>query len=375
MKHTIYAVVFEIAVYALFLRILWRSVREDRDKTVVLLAMVVFCTVTEIVALYQTGLYCYDCDLFLLNIPLAHLRGISGKCGDNFCLPLCIPLMESVIIYSLWATFRLSDMGIYTQALFCGLTAMLLDMALDPVVSTCIGDNCSYMPHNIVSFAIDLLTRLWIVVLNLWPGLQSSGSHSDITSTSQGLGFWIWHPKENQEQIFAVLLDNFVGWLFSVTLITTLVPWVVKNVSSVWYKRIAALSIALVVNVGILVVIVHIINLLALYTHPYASCVFSIILVGHIVQMLAAGRIQRLYPVQWDLLAVPLFIFGFTFVAALSEKIFKLDDMPYFLSFWLFMLALNGALYTLPYKLTLRPKAVLQTRDVEAIRIGAEVPQ
>jgi hypothetical protein len=316
-------------MYAMFFWFVWKSVREKGGELIFLLLGVIFGITMEMTAMAQLKEYHYNCEMFLVNIPGIYFPTVLVPSPEHIrCLPLCIPLMESIIMYSLWSTFRLTGLNPYAQALFSGVTAMFLDLAIDPVVSTSSSASPGIQPPPFLIY--------------------------------KGLGFWVWLIHPDQRQLYGVLLNNFIGWLFGVTLYTILVPWIIKNIRGGWREKLIAFLIGTVMDLGILEIIMLLKMIFRGIIHEYAWMLFFLLIIGYVIQMVLMWNIKRDTRVRWDLLIVPVFFFGFTFVAAVFRGIFVED--PRFLLFWLFMLVLNIIMYTLPYKLLPDLKAALRPK-------------
>ena len=303
--------IFELAVYVLFLLCLWHAGRQGRGWVLFLLATAVYATVVEYMGLHpirQTP------EVSLVACPLCLDYGYGNFLVMLFGkLPLCIVLGWAVIIYAaLQTTQKLGAAPWWQRPFVAAVLALTLDFLMDPVAS-----------------AASVEMWMWV-----------PGPITDI----------YWWMK--------VPLTNFVGWYTIIVTLTffTLLAWRrwPPGQSSVWRDTLIMLGVvvaSLLANTAILLLYLRVI-----WNKAWEPWYWAALLLLAIVVFVAHARnYRRDNPLDAVVVAGPLFFLTYFlllyFLAGLAKS------LPAMLPFALGLFALGLLLYFWPYQQTLFPRS------------------
>ena len=322
--------VFEVAVLALMALCLWQSWFRAKDLFLGLLVGVEFTLFGEYVATYVTKEYYYR-DFFIKLVCVAENAGGYGPrpltCDPAMsCIPLVIPVMESIIIYAALCTVRQLRLPPVAAGLYCGLLALCVDLAMDPIVS-----------QSIKCF-----------------GVTAEDAQS-INGRAIGLGFWVWMLHDPKLATLGVINNNYAGWFLGTASLAIALQWANRefNLSQHGWKRnlvvvlLAVPCIALPLFLGSF----RVYYLVSQKLHvPYLISLFVIAAVSILVVLSKWKSMHLRTPLDGIALAVPAFFYMFTFAAML---IFQMYTEPGLVTRWTCAFLAGAGLFLLPSLQTL----------------------
>ncbi|HNP85575.1 MAG TPA: hypothetical protein PKK78_05510 [Kouleothrix sp.] len=310
--------IFELGVYVLGLLCVVQAWRQSRAQLLGILAAVVYSFLTEKYAISTLHEYYYNRFLIMLcSNPGSGWHVVTECRAPNGCVPLAIPLMESLIIYAAMRTSDRFQAPWQIRPLIDGLLALALDIAIDPVVS--IGVPCQPNPTAIVA---------------------------------HGLGFWVWKLVPTQEAWLGVDLNNFAGWFFGAAVFSlTWRLWQrwIPSGSKGWLGDIGAALLTILSTLLVLVAIIQAYKAIVVWILGGEQWVlFVLIVAAALIGVLRYTR-ATLQPYALDrvVLAVPTFFLFYTFGALLLTGL--LQRRPILLGLWLAMFVVAAVAFTWPY--------------------------
>ncbi len=162
---------------------------------------------------------------FLFEIPAVPiLAGLGGKAAESAgSFPVFVAFEWAFIIYCLNLMMKKLYIAWYLAPLVCGLVAVSIDMALDPVAAS------SRMVAAVGESCFD----------------------STVPGSAEGIGYWVWCIPENtpNSYFFGVPLQNFYAW-FLVVAVWMLFQSVAFKISyeGPWYAQFNALMTSTVLS-------------------------------------------------------------------------------------------------------------------------------
>ena len=171
---TLYAIVFELGVYAvalIVLTVLWRAKR--RSEIAMMVAAMAFAGALELSDIRTTHSYYYARVLIMI-----------GTEPDWFPLPIAVAW--GLVLHTVMSATARLPFGLAGRVLVAAPLGTLVDMVLDPVVAnarviTTLGEVCDRfdLPHG----------------------------------SAFGLGLWVWCvPAEDPNVIWGIPFANFYAW-------------------------------------------------------------------------------------------------------------------------------------------------------------------
>lgn len=199
--------VFEFGIYALALFCFVHAWRQGPQRAFAIITAAIFTFAAESLVIRVTGEYYYNS--FLVTLCLGGTApgfGVVVSCSDHStCVPLAVPLMESLIIYAAMLTSDRLLLPMPVRSLFDGLLALSIDFGLDPIVSRSVFCGTQLPPANV----------------------------PDV-----GLGFWVWQLNSDVEYLIGIDLNNYAGWFLGIAMFSftqrLLRRWVQPGSRGVW---------------------------------------------------------------------------------------------------------------------------------------------
>jgi hypothetical protein len=308
--------IFELSMYALGLACLIQAQRAGRCVALGLLAAVFHSYLTETVALRMLHEYYYNHFLIMLCQAPSGSWDLTVKCiAPNQCVPLAIPVMECVIIYAAMATSDRLKPPWLARPLLDGLLAFAIDTAIDPILS--IGIHCG----------------------------------GNVEIVSKGVGFWVWKLTTQEEAWLGVDLNNFAGWFLGVATFSFVLRLCRRLIpqDKTLLGDLAAPTLAVLLTQFALAALVRGYSFLVQDVFGYQWIVLLLmVMAALLIVMRYARSFQHDYPIDSVVLAVPLFMYLFSFVAMFSAGV--ISARPVVFVVWLAMFVLGMAAFSWPYR-------------------------
>jgi hypothetical protein len=310
--------VFELGVFALGAICAIHAWRTGPYMVFALLGSVGYSLAAEAGALHGLREYYYNNFLVMICPSPNGGWGVNLTCNATYyCVPLCIPIMEAIIIYAVMRTSDLLGLPWLLRPVYDGLLALSIDLIMDPIVSL---------------------------------GLQCSNSNTPSVA-APGLGLWVWELNSTEEVLLGVDLNNFAGWLLSImtfSLMLRLGRRLVPPGSKGPLMDALAAFLAVPATVAAFVVEVKIYTWIDDYVIGPEWIQFSL-LVGIFVLAVwrFAREVQRDNPVDRLALAIPLFFYLYSLSGLLLFGVYS--ARPVLLALWAVAFTLGAVAYTWPY--------------------------
>ena len=287
-------------------------------------ALTLYCLGSEFLAIARAAYYYGDWALMVCQ-PGHAAASVTGCGVTSHCIAVPVIIMEGMIFFSLFRLAERRGLSAVGQALFVGLTAVNVDLVLDPVASQA-----------------------------LWCGDGPGVDHP-------GLGFWTWLLGTGRDGLYyGVTLTNYAAWFLCPVAFLLPARWLgirptTHGSDSPRGPGRSAVDIALLMIAGLLLQVVF--NLVFIKTFelgesPVWRWSLLVILLGGGLAGLVALRPGRRddgaspRPIPWDLLASLLFLHGFSLGAYVLIP--SARPAPSWLAIWLLGTAVTVAIGVVP---------------------------
>jgi len=323
-------VIFELGVFVLALICLRHAWQRTRYLAIAFLVTIVFSFSTEIFAIKLLHEYYYNSFFVMICREPGLPWGVNLSCtASSSCVPLAIPVMESIVIYAAIVTSDRLNLPWAARPVFVGLLAISIDLVMDPVVSASLACHATSRAVNPVV-------------------------------VGHGLGFWVWLFKPEQAALglppehnllFGVPLNNFSGWFLSVLIYSLLlhmgwrkIPPGSKGILGDLIVPVVAIPLTLLAFAGVIAVYQWLI------TNVVGSewTLVALILGASILVILRfARRARRDNPIDRVILAVPLLLHVYFLGMLFASNLYREEPVVIAVSAALFPLSL--LLFSWPY--------------------------
>lgn len=285
--------VFELSIYVLAILSLVHAWRRTNGRYFAfsIIAALIYGLVSENLQIRTTSEYYYNRFLVMMCLDTSNVGFSVGsyQCNStDYCVPLVISTMESLIIYAVMFTSDRLGFAWGARPFLDALLAVSIDTWLDPVVA--VGFSC-------------------------------------ITGTVEGngLGFWVWElTAENPGEWFGIPLNNYGGWflgIFFFSLYIRLGRWRYppgsQGVLSDIIVPLLAIPLAMVSVALSIIVYVWLLNFMT-----QAQLLLLIFGVSLLVVLYFGRDSERGHQADWLILSIPLFLYEFCLFVPLIRGIY-----------------------------------------------------
>jgi hypothetical protein len=243
--------------------------------------------------------------------------GVGVSCNAaSTCVPLAVPVMESLIVYAAMLTSDRLQLPLAVRSLFDGLLVLSIDFGMDPIVSRSI-----VCPRGLELF-----------------------------NQNTGVGMWVWKLNSAVEYVVGIDLNNYAGWFlgiaaFSLTQRLLRRRWPPERLGLPRMVGLAILSLP--ASMLLFAPLVFGYKFLVERT-PIPEWVSFSTLIGLSVLLTyrygrGANRSNPLDPIP---LLVPLFLYAYSLVALIAGQYYL--GRPMLVAYWLAALALCALAFTWP---------------------------
>ena len=318
---------FEVGVYALAMICLRHAWRRARYLALVFLVAIAFSYVTEIFAINLLHEYYYDHFLIMICRDARFPFGTQLSCtAPSSCVPLAIPVMEAMIIYAAIQTSNRLELPWAVRPVLDGFLAISIDLAMDPIVSASVMCQKPSLPVPV----------------------------------EPGIGFWVWllRPEQTvfgitlkENLLFGIPLNNFSGWFLSVVIFSYIlrigwkrIPPGSKGILGDLIVPVVAIPLTVLVFTGVIFVY----ELLIKYVLGSEWILVALILAASALVVLRfARRVRRDHPIDFFLLAVPLFFHAYFLVVLFASSLHLKE--PALVPYSIALFAISLFLFSWPY--------------------------